>query len=541
MKRVIAILVVLLMLTAIVGGCKTTETKKLPTLKLIYNTSSGHQLVAETVQNMWKEALGLEVTLENQEWAVFQETRTQGDFQIARHGWLGDYNDPMTFLDMWISTSGQNDANWKNTEFDTLIRTAKESNDQAVRMKAMHDAEKLLMTDLAIIPVYYYTNVWLDNGLVKNFVHDNLLGHMMFTWATKEGDAPILYHLGATPKSLDPQLNNATDGATVIQHTFVGLTAKNEKNEVVPAIAKDWSVSTDGLTWTFNLRDDAVWTDGKPVTAEDFVYAWRRAVDPETESEYAYQAWYIKNGEKITSGEAAVDTLGVKAINSKTLEVVLEAPSAYFTQLTAFPTLYPVREDIVKANPEGWANDPATFVCNGPYKLTKFELKNEIVLEKNETFYDAAKLPGEKLVFKLTDDDAAALSAFKTGELDICESFPSEEIEAMKAEGKFNVEPIVGTYFFCVNVESKDGNPDILLDAKFRKALALAIDREYVIEVVQNNALPAYAFVPAGMVDADGKDFRANGGNYFGNGDYAKDVEEAQKLIKELGYDVPSK
>jgi oligopeptide transport system substrate-binding protein len=208
MKRLAAILLIALMLVSLATGCTKTPPKTLPTIKLIYNTSSGHQLIAETVQNMWKEKLGLEVTLENQEWAVFQETRNQGDFQIARHGWLGDYTDPMTFLDMWMSTSGQNDANWKNTEFDNLIKTAKESNDQAVRMKAMHDAEKLLMTDLAIIPVYYYTNVWLDNKLVKNYVHDALLGHMMFTWATKEGDAPILYHLGATPASLDPQLNN---------------------------------------------------------------------------------------------------------------------------------------------------------------------------------------------------------------------------------------------------------------------------------------------------------------------------------------------
>jgi oligopeptide transport system substrate-binding protein len=371
-------------------------------------------------------------------------------------------------------------------------------------------------------------------------VHDALLGHMMFTWATKEGDAPILYHLGATPASLDPQLNNATDGATVIQHAFVGLTMKNDKNEIVPAVAKDWTVSADGLTWTFNLRDDALWSDGKPVKAQDFVYAWQRAVDPETEAEYAYQAWYIKNGEKISMGEAAVDTLGVKAINDKTLEVVLESPTAYFTQLTAFPTLFPVREDIVKANPTGWANDPATLICNGPYKMTKFEIKNEIVLEKNDKFFGAAGLPGKKLVFKLTDDDASALAAFKTGELDICESFPSEEVAAMKAAGNFNVQPIIGTYFFCVNVEAKDGNPDILLNAKFRKALALAIDRDYVIEVVQNNALPAYAFVPKGMADADGNDFRENAGNLFGNGDYAKDVEEARKLITELGYAVPA-
>lgn len=508
-------------------------------MKLIYNTSSGHQLIAETVQAMWKESLGLDVTLENQEWAVFQETRNNGDFEISRHGWLGDYNDPMTFLDMWTTGNGQNNAKWSNPDYDKLIATAKSSNDPVVRMQAMHDAEKILMTELPILPVYYYTNVWLDNGKVKNFTHDPLIGHMIFTWATKEGTDPILYHLGATPATLDPQLNNATDGADVIQHLFVGLTMKDQKNAVVPGVAKSWDVSADGLTWTFHLRDDAVWSDGKPVVAENFIYAWKRALDPATGAEYAYQIYYVKNAQKINAGEMKPDQLGVKAIDDKTLEVTLEAATPYFTQLTAFPTLFPVREDVVSKSPEAWANSPKTLISNGQYKLTKFEVKNEIVMEKNDKFYDAKSLPGKKLVFKLTDDDAAALSAYKTGELDICESFPAEETDAMKATGQYFVEPITGTYFFCVMVAPKEGNPEILQDPKFRKALALAIDRDYVIEVAQNQALPAYAFVPNGMVDANGGDFRENGGNYFGNGDHAADVAEAKALLNEIGYKAP--
>lgn len=546
-KRLVIVLSLVLVLSFILtacGGQATTaapaaELKDLPSLKLIYNTSSGHQLIAETVQAMWKEALGLEVTLENSERAVFQETRNNGDYQIARHGWLGDYNDPMTFLDMWVSDSGQNDADWKNPEYDALIATSKSSNDPVVRMQAMHDAEKILMTELPIIPVYYYTNVWLDNGKVKNYTHDPLLGNMMFTWATKEGDDPIYYHLGATPATLDPQLNNATDGANVIQHLFVGLTMKDKNNAIVPGVAESWTVSDDGLVWTFKLRNDAVWSDGKPVVADDFIYAWKRALDPATGSEYAYQVYYVKNAQKINAGEMKVEDLGVKAIDDKTLEVTLEAATPYFTQLTAFPTLFPVREDIVSKNPDSWANDPKTLISNGPYKMTKFELKNEIVMEKNDKFFGAKDLPGEKLVYKLTDDDAAALAAYKTGELDIAESFPAEETEAMKATGEFNVKPIIGTYFFSVEVQPKEGNPEILQDPKFRKALALAIDRDYVIEVAQNNALPAYAFVPNGMVDADGGDFRENGGNYFGSGDYAADVAEAKALLNEIGYKAP--
>ncbi len=506
------------------------ELKELPTLDYLYNTGAGHQVIAEAIQGIWKDELGLDITIESQEWAVFQTNRTEGNYQIARHGWLGDYVDPMTFLDMWVSASGQNDAKYKNPEFDALIETAKKSSNQEERMAAMHEAEKIIMTDLPIIPIYHYTNVWLDNGKVKDYVHDVLIGHMIFTWASKaEGD--IVYHLGATPKSLDPQLNNATDGADVLQHTFEGLTTKDKNGVVVPGMAESWTTSEDGLTWTFKLRD-ANWSDGKPVTAQDFVTAWTRAVDPATECEYAYQMWYVKNGAAITNGEAAPDTLGVKAVDDKTVEVTLEAPCGYFTQLTAFPTYYPVRADVV-ADP-AWANSPKTYISNGPYVLTKFELQNEIIIEKNPGYWNAANTPAPKVIMKLTDDDAAALAAFESGEMDIAETFPPEETQRMKDAGFFNVKPILGTYFIVINLE---GDSDFLKDPRVRKALALSIDRDYAIEVAQNEAVPAFEFVPAGVPDADGTDFIAkNGGPLFGSGDYATDLAEAKALLAEAGY-----
>ncbi len=510
-----------------------TELKELPTLSYLYNTNAVNQVISEALQGIWKDELGLEITIESQEWAVFQTNRTEGNYEIARHAWLGDYVDPMTFLDMWVSESGQNDAKWKNPEYDALIETAKKSSDQAERMTAMHEAEKIIMTDLPIIPIFHHTNVWLDNGKVKGYAHDILLGHMMFMWATKDGGTPIVYHLGATPKSLDPQKNNATDGATVIQHTFEGLTTKDKNGVVVPGMAESWTTSEDGLTWTFKLRD-AKWSDGKPVTAQDFVTGWTRAVDPASECEYAYQLWYVKNGQAISSGEAAPGTLGVKAVDEKTLEVTLEAPCGYFTQLTAFPTLYPVRADVVAD--DAWANRPKTYISNGPYVLTKFELQNEIIVEKNPNYWNAASMPCPTVVMKLTDDDAAALAAFESGEMDIAESFPPEETQRMKDAGYFNVKPILGTYFVCINLE---GDSDFLKDPRVRKALALAIDRDYIIEVAQNEAVPAFEFVPAGVPDADGTDFVAkNGGPLFGTGDYATDLAEAKALLAEAGYKV---
>ncbi len=355
------------------------------------------------------------------------------------------------------------------------------------------------------------------------------------TEPTPNGDSSaIYYHLGATPKSLDPQKNNATDGATVIQSCFDGLTRRDKDSKIVPGIAESWDISDDQLVWTFHLRD-ALWSDGKPVTSDDFVFGLQRLVDPMTECEYSYQGWYIKNGEKITTGADGLTPadLGVKAIDEKTLEITLAGPCGYFTEVTAFPALYPVRRDIVTANAD-WALKPETYITNGAYKISEFTQQDKIVMVKSETYWDSASMPCPTVVNLLTDDDAAALIAFQTGEMDIAESFPAEETQSMKDQGFFRVAPIIGTYFSIINIEK---NNDALMNREVRRALALAIDRQYIIDVIQNEGIPAYAFVCPGMPDITG-DFRENGGNYFGSGNYETDLAEAKEILKTAGYSV---
>ena len=482
---------------------------------------------------MWKTALGLEVTLENQDFATLQDNRTKGNYEISRHGWLGDYVDPMTFLDMWVSNSGQNDAKYNNPKYDELIKTAKDSFDQKVRMDAMHEAEKTIMADLPIIPIYHYTNQYLDNGKVKDTVHDTLLGNLIFTWATSESKT-VNYGIGEI-KTIDPQLNNDTSGANVVQQTFEGLTAKDKTGAIVPGVAEKWDVSEDGLTWTFHLRD-AKWSDGKPVVAGDFVYAWQRAVDPASECEYAYQVWYVKNGQKITNGEMKPEELGVVAKDDKTLVVTLEGPTNYFTQLTAFPTLSPVRKDIIEKYKEKWATNPESYVVNGPRKVSKFDLNSELVMVKNDTYWNAANVSDLTLNYKLGNDDAAFLAAFEAGELDISESFPPAETQRMKDAGFYQLKATMGTYFYVINMNS---DIEALKDLNFRKALSFAIDRLSVIDVAQNSAIPAKGFVPPGVPDADGSDFQANAGNLIGiTDDYAADCKTARQLLRDAGYNV---
>lgn len=340
--------------------------------------------------------------------------------------------------------------------------------------------------------------------------------------------------IGSEPKTIDPTLNNAVDGATIIIHTFEGLTKLDKEGKVIPGIAKSWKMEDEGKKFVFKLRD-AVWSDGQPVKAQDFVYSWRRAVDPEVGAEYAYQLYYIKNGEAINMGEKPLEELGVKAIDDKTLEVTLEAPTAYFLEITSFPTLFPLREDVVSQDPEGWATKPETFICNGPFVLKSWEHDSEIILEKNEKYYDKDKIRPAAIKFALIGDDNAVLAAFSNDEVVFADSMPTEEIPALKNEGVLKIESQLGTYFYCFNTEKKPfDNP------KVRKALALAIDRQYIVEkITKGNQIPAGAFVPYGVPDVDSDpDFRTKGKDYYDPSGkaYEANIAEAKKLLAEAGY-----
>lgn len=533
MKKILSLCLVAVLMLTVFAGCGNNAgsgNKDLPAFTYMYNTTALHEAVAQVFQDSWKK-LGFDVNVQSQEWAVFQTSRTEGNYTVCRHGWLGDYADPMTMLDLFLSYSDQNDPNFKNEEYDKYIQAAKSSKDQAERMDAMHKAEKLLIDSYYVIPIFYYDDPRLDNGKVTDAVHDMLLNHLNFKWASKSDGSDIIYALGATPKSLDPALNNATDGASIIQQCFDGLTLKNKDYQIEPGIAESWEVSEDGLTWVFHLRD-ANWSDGVPVTADDFVYAWKRACDPATAAEYAYQMEYIENAHEIVMGEKDPDTLNVKAIDAKTLEVKLAAPCGYFTEMVAFPTYYPVRKDVIEANP-GWANEPATYICNGAYKITQFTQQDKLVMQKNDAYWNAANTPCPTVINYLSDDDAAMMNAFEAGEVDIVEGVVPEEVDRLKAAGVFFTEPSVGTYYVSVNADAPE-----MQDIAVRKALALSIDRDYVTSVAQQG-IPAYAFVPPGLMDVDGKEFRAVGGErMFGSGDAAKDLEEAKKILRDAGYTV---
>jgi len=330
---------------------------------------------------------------------------------------------------------------------------------------------------------------------------------------------------GPEPDTIDPALNSAVDGGTIIVHAFEGLMTLDQNAQPVYGQAASHTVSEDGMTYTFTLRDGLKWSDGSAVTASDFVYSWNRAIAPETAADYEYMFDCI---EGYSEG-----SLNVTAVDDKTLEVKLVAATPYFLELCAFPAYMPVKKDVVEANPDGWTQDPATYIGNGAYKMEKWSHNSEIVMVKNENYWNAANVVSDTLRFVLMEDDAAQLAAYETGDVVMIDSVPNDEIPSLKENPEFHIDGQLGTYYVSFNTQD-----EILSNPLVRKALILAVDRTYICEEIgQAGQQEAGAFVAIGLSDNDPtKEFREVGGDYYNPTDYEGNLELAKAALAEAGY-----
>lgn len=347
-----------------------------------------------------------------------------------------------------------------------------------------------------------------------------------------KGGTTLTVNVGPDPDTIDPALNSAVDGGTMIIHAFEGLMTLDKNGVPVEAQAKSYEVSEDGTVYTFHIRDDAKWSDGKPVTANDFVYSWNRAANPETAADYAYMFDVIKGYADVESGAAGAK-LAVEAKDDKTLVVTLNNAVPYFLELCAFPAYMPVRQDIVEANGDAWATKVDTYIGNGPYKITEWVPGSHITMAKNENYYNASKLGPDNIKFVLMDDDVAILNAFRQNEILFADSMPNDEIDAWRDKPEFHIEGQLGTYYVSYNVtKAPFDNP------KVRQAFTLAVDRKFIVENIgKAGQVPAGAFVPTGLTDADPtKEFREVGGDYYDPTDYEGNLEKAKQLLAEAGY-----
>lgn len=350
----------------------------------------------------------------------------------------------------------------------------------------------------------------------------------------------LVFNLGADPETIDPTINTASEASTVILNAFECIMTLDENDNAVEGAAESVEVSDDGLVYTIKLRKDGKWSDGEPVIADNFKYSWVRALTKENAAEYAYQLFYIKNAEKYYNGEATADELGINVIDDYTLEVTLESPTTYFPQLLAFPTYAPLREDIVSADPEGWATKPETYVTNGAFKLVQWNMKDQLVFEKNENYWNKDSIKLDKLTFKLVTDETTAYSELQAGNFDVVNSVPSNEIEPGKEAGLVHVSPKLGTYYFGINVGKQENMSEdaktALSNKLVRQAINLAIDRQEIIDNVgKADQIAAYSFVPQGIYNPDGTEFADK--EYYDPADMEGNIEKAKELLKEAGYE----
>ncbi|NLV36321.1 MAG: peptide ABC transporter substrate-binding protein [Clostridiaceae bacterium] len=333
--------------------------------------------------------------------------------------------------------------------------------------------------------------------------------------------------VGPNPDTIDPALNSSVDGATLIIHGFEGLMTLDKDGVPVPGQAKEYEISDDGTVYTFHLRDNLKWSDGKALTANDFVYSWNRAISPETAADYEYMYEVIDGYDE--------GSLNVTAPDDKTLVVTLKNAIPYFLELTAFPTFSPVRQDMIDANGEGWAVAPETYIGNGPYKMTEWVPGSHMIYERNKNYWDYKNLGANKIKFVLMEEDTSILNAFQNEEIMFADSMPQDEIDAWRDKPEFNLEGQLGTYYISFNVQKAP-----LDDARVRKALTLAVDREFICrEIGKTGQEPAGAFVATGLSDADpSKEFREVGGNYYdpSGAAYEANLAEAKKLLADAGY-----
>ena len=431
--------------------------------------------------------------------------------------------------------------------YDALIADIKMETDTVVREEKMHQAEDMLMETGAIVPLYYYNDIYLQKESVTG-IYSNDYGFKYFMFADNGDNTTLRMNLASEPDKLDPALNTTVDGACLVVNSFEGLCVYNADGELELALADSYEVSEDGLTYTFTMKDGLLWSDGSELTAKDFEYSWKRAADPNTAADYAYMFDVIAKTE-----DGALDVTASE--DGKTLTINLVAPCVYFLDLCAFPAYFPVPQASVEAaegweeNAGAWAQE-AGFVTNGAYTLESWAHEESMVYVKNPNYYRADEVKVEKVEYMLSADDTAIFAAYNAGDLDFADTVPTDEIQNLLDNPEFHIIDNLGTYYVCFNVNSPlfEGKTPEQANA-MRRGLSLLIDRDYIVENVgQTGQIPANTFIPAGMLDGNGGEFRVNDDTYtypseeaVGYYDpsydaYDANLEEAIALLEEAGY-----
>ncbi|WP_457935754.1 peptide ABC transporter substrate-binding protein [Mesorhizobium sp. 10J20-29] len=331
----------------------------------------------------------------------------------------------------------------------------------------------------------------------------------------------------ADPESLDPHKTSTVYEAHILRDLFLGLVTEDQNAETIPGAAESWTVSDDGTVYTFKLREGAVWSDGSPVTADDFVYSFQRLQDPATAAEYASMLYVIKNGEEVNTGKMKPEELAVKAVDANTFEVTLKSPTPYFIEMLTHQAAYPVNRKAIESMGADWIK-AGNLVSNGAYTLAEFVPNDHIKLIKNPKFYDADNVKIDVVNYFPTEDRSTAVKRFEAGELDSNDDIPTEQLADLQAKfgDQLRIGPYLGTYYYAVKTTKAPWD-----NAELRNAISMAIDRDFIAEKVwQNSMLPGYSMVPPGITG-----YESAVASYADMSQIDRE-DKAKEILEKLGY-----
>ncbi|MDI7861953.1 peptide ABC transporter substrate-binding protein [Rhizobiaceae bacterium n13] len=355
-----------------------------------------------------------------------------------------------------------------------------------------------------------------------------LLGSLLIGSSPALAEAVLHRGNAGEPQTLDQAHTSINIEEFILKDLYEGLTIYDAAGKIVPGVAESWTVSDDGSVYTFKLRADAKWSDGSPVTANDFVFSYQRVEDPATAAGYANILYPIKNAEKVNKGEAKPEELGVKAIDDKTVEITLERPTPFFLELLAHQTALPVSKASVEKNGADFVK-PGVMVSNGAFKLVAHVPNDSLTVEKNPSYWDAANVKLDKVIFYPIDDQAASVRRFEAKEMDLVYNFSADQIDRLKQSygEQVHVSPTLATYYYVFDTRQEPYS-----DVRVRRALSMAVDRDFLAdEIYSGSQIPAYSMVPPG-IETYGDPAKAD----FADLSQLDREDKAIELMKEAGY-----
>ncbi len=427
---------------------------------MTFNGEDSGEIIQQIASDLEKNLDGISVRTNQQSLDAKSELTKEGQFYVDLQGWIPDYNDPLAFLDLFSENSAKNDGKYHNEEFQELIDEAKISTEFDKRFENLQKAEKIILEDVALIPLYQDSEVYLIRPYIRNLSRTELNTGFYFKYASNEksleGEKLISTLGGGDGAILD--VNKATDQGTInlLLNINEGLLSFDEEGKVKGGLAESWDVSENKTEYIFHLRQ-SIWSNGEPVRAQDFVDSWQRLANSETKSEYTtmLETAGIKNAIEVIDGKLEADSLGVEAIDDYTLKVTLDRPVPYFIDLMAFTCFYPINKNFVNEQGEDYGTSIDSVLYNGPYKIRSWDLGYGLELVKNDSYWDLEHVMNDGVKYRMAKDLETGLAMYDNHDIDLC---PLDNESAMQRKNSpdFVAYNVSSMFYLVINMDFKE-------------------------------------------------------------------------------------